>query len=193
MEIIQEKEKGKALNARLVCQRELHIEDATPGKAFTFKIDIVALKDKSQQKIHLGWKWLVAGLAVMLLSISIPLVFADLFAEPLVKYAVYLVGIISGVGCFYRAWKSTAVKHIFYSRNADVPVVELLVNKPTKKEFATFVGKLEGCILDVQQKLNLSLKNQLAGEMKMLRRLAEEGVLSSADYNKAKAVLLRMH
>lgn len=37
------------------------------------------------------------------------------------------------------------------------------------------------------------MKNQLAGEMRMLRRLSEEGVLNSSVYKKAQAELLSKH
>jgi len=37
------------------------------------------------------------------------------------------------------------------------------------------------------------MNNQLAGEMKMIRRLSEEGVVSPSVYKKAKDVLMKMH
>ena len=37
--------------------------------------------------------------------------------------------------------------------------------------------------------MNVPEDKQLTGEMKMLRRLSEEGVVSKADYEKAKAKL----
>jgi len=193
MEIIQEKGNGKTLNAKLIAQRELHIEDATLQKALTFRIDIIALRNRSKQKIHIGWKWFVSGLAVLLATLLLPSIFSDFFAESLIKYSVYLVGVLSAAGLFYLAWKATALKHIFYTRNANVPVVELFSNNPTRKEFSAFVKTLEQCISDVQKKLSLSQKNQLAGEMKMLRRLSEEGVVNSSDYKKARDILLNMH
>lgn len=193
IEIVQEYGNGKSLTARLMKGRELRIENVMPRKTIACKIDIVALKDESKRKIILGWKWLVAGIVAVLVSVSIPQVFSNIFTELLFTFPVYLSGILLGAVCFYLAWKGTTVKQVFYTRNADVPVVEFFVNRPTKKEFAAFIHKLEEYIMDVQHKLDLSMKNQLAGEMKMLRRLAGEGVLSSSDYNKAKAVLFSKH
>lgn len=193
LEIVQDRGKGKLLSAMLVKGRELRIEKAVNRKSTSYFIDVVALKDESQRKIVLGWKWGVAGLVFVLISLIFPLLLPSLFTETLIKYFVYLAGMALGAGCFYMAWKATTVKQIFYSRNADVPLVELIASKPSKEEFKDFVAKIEESILDVQKKLNLSHKKQLAGEMKMLRRLSEEGVLSASDYKKAKAVLLAMH
>lgn len=193
MEIVQDRGKGNTLSAALVKDRELRIEKAGKRKTIQYCIDVVALKDESQRKIILGWKWFVAGLAVIVSSLIIPSLLSSLFAEPLFKYLVYLVGILTGTGCLYMGWKATSVKQIFYSRNADVPLIELFASKPSKKEFSDFVNKVEESIRAIQDKMSLSMKNQLAGEMRMLRRLSEEGVLNSSVYKKAQAELLSKH
>lgn len=193
VEIIQEEVKGKALSATLVKERELRIENALNRKTIKYSIDVVALKDESQKKVLLGWKWFVAGLVVILVSFLIPTLLSSFFPESLISYLVYLLGVLAGAGCFYMAWKATSVKHIFYSRNANVPLVELFTGKPSKKEFSDFVNKVEQSVRAIQDKMNLSMKNQLAGEMRMLRRLSEEGVVSPIDYKKAQADLLSKH
>jgi len=192
-EIAQDKGNGNCLSAMLIKERELRIEDKGIRKTLKFCIDIVALKGESKRKITLGWQWIVAGLVCLLVSFVIPMMFSSFFVESLTRYLVYLLGVVIAMGCFYMAWKTTSVKQIFYSRNAEVPLIELHAGKPSKDEISTFVAKVEECIRAVQQKMNLSHKRQLAGEMKMLRRLSEEGVISASEYKKAQAILLSLH
>ena len=192
-EIAQDNGNGNCLSAMLIKERELRIENKGIRKTLNFCIDIVALKGESKRKITLGWQWIVAGLVALLTSFIIPTILSDFFADSLTKPLVYALGAIIAIGCFYMAWKATSVKQIFYSRNAEVPLVELHAGKPSKAEISTFVSKVEECIRTVQQKMNLSHKRQLAGEMKMLRRLSEEGVISASEYKKAQAILLSLH
>ena len=107
--------------------------------------------------------------------------------------SVYAVGLGVAAGCFYKAWKGTSQKQVFHSRGANVPLIELAINNPSKKIFDDFVGKVEELIQSSREGLVISSNNQLAGEMKMLRRLSEDGVLSASVYKKAKDGLLKQH
>ncbi|WP_455199181.1 hypothetical protein [Kaarinaea lacus] len=193
LEIVQQRGKGQVLSASLIRERELHIEDALNRKTINYVIDVVALGEQSKRKVIMGWQWLAAGLVVILVSFMLPSLLSSVFSETLLKYLVYLLGILAGLGCFYMAWKATSARQIFYSRHAKVPIIELFAGKPSTKKFEGFINKVEESIRATQDKLNLSMKNQLAGEMKMLRRLSEEGVVSASEYKKAKAVLFSMH
>lgn len=193
MEIVQDSGKGKTLSAALIKERELRVENALNRKTIKYSVDVVALNVESQRKMVLGWQWLVAGLVVLLITILGPLVSPLISSEALYSTLFYVLGGAATIGCFFMAWKATSIKQIFYSRNANVPLIELLAGKPARKEFSAFIAKLEESIAAVQQKMDLSIKNQLAGEMRMLRRLSEEGVLSAVDYKKAQADLLSMH
>jgi hypothetical protein len=193
IEIVQNIGKGKRLCATLLNERELNINDATKRKTIKYSVDIVALNNESQRKIILGWQWFAAGIAVILATFIIPAILQVIFNDALYKMIVYSAGTAIGAGCFFMAWRTTATKQIFFSRNSNVPLVELFCNQPSKNEFNTFAKNMEQGIRAVQQKMDLSLKNQLAGEMKMLRRLNKEGVLGSAVYEKAKDDLLSKH
>ena len=72
IEIIQKTGKGKKLSATLLNERELNIKDATKRKTVAYSIDIVALNDESQKTTSLGWRWFVAGIAVIMVAILIP-------------------------------------------------------------------------------------------------------------------------
>lgn len=193
LEIVQRIGDGKKFRATLSKERELKVKDARKRKALSYKIDIVALNAESQKKTVLGWRWFVAGLAAILVAILIPAIFQVISNNVWYKILFYLVGAGVGAGGFYMAGITTSIKQIFFSRNSNVPLVELYFNKPSQEEFNSFVGELEQCIHTVQEQLDLSLQNQLAGEMKMLRRLNKEGVVSDEIYAKAKDDLLSQY
>ena len=66
------------------------------------------------------------------------------------------------------------------------PIVILSVNKPSKKTFSFFVESVEEHIRMTQEKHKISEEKQLAGEMKMLRRLSGEAIISEKVYESAK-------
>lgn len=193
IEITQERGKGKTLCATLVKERELRVENVLSRKSLSFCVDVLALNDESKRKVVFAWKWALAGLLAVLVSLLVPSILSSLFTEPLYTYLVYLAGASTGAACFYMAWKATSVRQVFYSRNAEVPIIKLIASKPSRKEFGDFVNRVEESIRAIQDKMNLSMKRQLAGEMRMLRRLSEEGVISPSDYKKAQASLLSKH
>jgi hypothetical protein len=63
-------------------------------------------------------------------------------------------------------------------------------NQPTRDEVNRFAEALEARIENLTEKHNLEVSTQLAGEMRMLRRLHQEGHLRRADYEAAKQTLL---
>ena len=193
IEIHQQWAPGFGVKIQLLNGRELHVEKKTKPHRTKYIIDLLALEDTSKQKTILGWKWFVAGLA-SILSMVLCLTFLPVLNESMINLAAtYIAGLGVGASCFYMAYKGTSRKQIFFSRKANVPLIELATNNPSKKEFSAFINKLEECIGSSREGLRISIKNQLAGEMKMLRRLSEEGVVSESVYKKAKAGLLKQH
>ena len=70
-----------------------------------------------------------------------------------------------------------------------MPIVILCVGKPSKKSFSSFIEKIEKRIKKFREHMALDTEKQLTGEMKMLRRLSEDGVISTRAYEDAKAKL----
>jgi len=193
IEIHQQWAPGLGVKVKLLNGRELHVEKKVKPHRTKYIIDLLALEETSQQKTILGWKWFVAGLTAIL-SMALCLSFLPMLDESMLYMAlIYIVGLAGSAGCFLKAYKGTSRKQIFHSRSANIPLIELAINKPSKKVFNDFVNNLEALIQSSREGLVISTNNQLAGEMKMLRRLSEEGVLSVSAYKKAKTGLLDKH
>jgi hypothetical protein len=191
--IDQQDKQGLKTQVKLLNERTLQVEKRGKRGFQKYTIDLLALDSASKVETIFGWQWLVTGILSILLMLVLLNLLPVLDESLLLRSITYLLGLGIAGGCFYTAWKRSSRKQIFYSRNGQVPLVELAMNFPTKQAFNAFVHQLEDRIESSQREMELSMKNQLAGEMRMLRRLSEEGILSEKVYNTAKTVLLKKH
>jgi hypothetical protein len=183
---------GLDVQVSLLNKRVLRVEKIG-NRPQKYTVDLLALNGQSDQKIIIAWRWVVAGVAMLVLAGMCDMFLPVLAASPIYTILLYITGLGTSGGCFYLAWKGTSRKQLYRSRSADVVLVELAVNNPSKKEFEYFIRTVENCIASSREGLTISRKNQLAGEMKMLRRLSKEGVISESTYAKAKTGLLNQH
>ena len=93
--------------------------------------------------------------------------------------------------CLILLWLSSSRKQVFYTRHGHIPLLEIWVGQPNGKSFRKYVKLLKERIEEAQAKSGLDNEQQLTGEMKMLRRLADENVINKDLYEKAKASLFK--
>jgi hypothetical protein len=81
----------------------------------------------------------------------------------------------------------------FRSRYGNCSLLRLFYNKPDSESFRHFVAELRTRILAASQAVTLDKQQMLSIELKELRRLADEGVLSQEQYRRAHQRIMRMH
>lgn len=182
---------GFNVQVKLVEGRELQILKSARKKEQRYSIDILALADKSKKVFIIAWKWLLAGLGFFLVMLLLLKFLPQLLGAHRNLYLAIILfsGIIGSILCFIQFWKHSARKQVFHSRNGHIPVVAFSIGKPSKQEFTKFITNLEQRIKKFRSHMELAMDKQLTGEMKMLRRLSDQGVISKADYEKAKEKL----
>jgi hypothetical protein len=182
---------GFDIQIKLVDGRELQIVKKGKKIEQVYSIDILSLQDKSKKVICIAWRWLIAGVLSLLFMLILIKVLPGYLNENKNLYLsiVLLIGVIVGIVCFIKFWKQSSKKQIFYSRNAKVPLIILSVGNPTKKTFSSFINLIEKRIKKFRSHMKVEEDKQLTGEMKMLRRLSDDGVISKKDYEKAKSKL----
>lgn len=79
---------------------------------------------------------------------------------------------------------------VFDSRFAGIPLVEIVVNQPDKKTYKAFVETLTSNIETQVHSRELNDNHLRAGELRTLRKLLEQQIIDSADYDTAKQFLL---
>ena len=80
----------------------------------------------------------------------------------------------------------------FRSRYGGCVLISLLHNTPNKKEVDNFAEELKNRILAATHSVNIDQHQMLAIELKELRRLATESILSDMDYVMAKNRIFKM-
>lgn len=193
----QHNPQGIELHIKLVNGRELLVASKSKSKSKSkkvkqvYSVDILSLQDKSKKILCIAWKWLFTSVIFFVLMLALLKFLPVYLGENKNMYlaVMIIIGVLGTITCIRQFFKKTSNKQIFSSRNALVPIIILSVNKPNKKTFSSFVESVEKHIGMAQKKHKISEEKQLAGEMKMLRRLSDETIISKKAYKSAKSKL----
>lgn len=182
---------GFDIQIKLLDGRELQVVSKGKKIKRAYSVDILSLQDKSKKTFFIAWKWLIAGISFFLFTLLMLKVLPAYLGDNKNLYLgiILLAGVLGGILCFVQFWKHTSKKQIFHSRNAHIPIIELNAGKPSKESFSAFVNAIEQRIKKFRDHMNIAEDKQLIGEVKMLRRLSDDGVISKKDYETAKAKL----
>lgn len=172
--------------------KELRIRIQGKFKQQNIAISLLALGEKSSYHIHFVWRWLVLAVLSGLLLGGYFL--ADSiygFTTSLYNFAVVaLTGVLILLGLVLFVINISR-KRVFYARNSHIALFDILVNNPHAREYRIFLADLQGYITKAREFWSLKPEQQLAGELRMIRRLVSEGVLEQAQYDLAKERLFR--
>lgn len=185
---------GTNVQIKLIEGRELQVVRSGKKLKHHYSIDILSLKDASKKTLSIAWKWLFFTIFILILTMLMVKILPQYIPETSgknnnVPNIILMSGLLVTLFCFYKFLKLTGRKQILYSRNANIPIIALVVGKPSKKIFTDFMISLEIRIKQFRKHMNVPMDKQLTGEMKMLRRLADEGIIKKSQYEKAKSKL----
>ncbi|MFK5914840.1 MAG: hypothetical protein QM484_10725 [Woeseiaceae bacterium] len=182
---------GIETHIKLVDGRELQVVRKENKVKQFFSVDILSLHDKSKKVFFIAWKWLIVSVALIVFTLLM-LKFLPVYLTQ--NKNLYLGGILlfGGMGVvlsLIKFWKQSSINQIFYSLKAEVPIIKLSVGKPTKNIFSEFINDIENRIVKFRSHMDIDEDKQLIGEIKTLRRLSKEGVISKKTYETAKSKL----
>jgi len=173
--------------------KEVVIGQQTGSRKQVYQIHLLALADKSRPRLHIAWPWLWSLLISLTLLGIYAIVRQFVNGIPsIVDFAIVLLcalGIILGGGM--TVLKITR-KRVYFSRHAQIPLFDILINKPDRGTYRQFTGLLDSYMQKAREFFDLKVDQQIAGEIRMLRRLASEGVISQSDYDRAKNKLFSL-
>jgi len=159
-------------------------------------------KDNKKQRFNLNyvntqpdracfvaWRWLSTAIAALVWSIV--LLYVGLFSPYQADYIV-IVGVLMGTAgllsmavFYYR----TQEKLIYKSYIANIPLFEVSNFKAGNKEFEKFIARLTDHI--EQGQAAISMQQRLAGELKELRRIRDEGAITNEQYETARGIIFK--
>ncbi len=170
----------------------IRVEQSKSSKKTKFDIDLIALSPDSRIQVNLAWHWMVA-MVVALVAIVIVLALSRFITdEAMVQYTQYSIATLVALFFIFLAlfFIFSNRKRIFMTRHSKLPVIEILISNPNKNSYSTFIDGLENEIIITCENRQLNPSQQRAGELKTLRRLSEQGVISKNEYEQSKSILL---
>ena len=172
--------------------RELEIANRVSRNQQTYKVDLLALRAPSERIVSVAWNWWLASLGTMLLLIGLVILLSYIQLDTS-AVLVSVIGVLVVLMLAYLSWQKGSRKQVFYSRHSNVPLVTFQLGMPSKKELQKFVSHLEEQIEALKNEFNLTRDQELAGEMRTLRRLTNDGIISLDEYENSKEVLFQKH
>jgi len=185
----QQSKAGPPRELQIVDGKEIKIIIGSSPRQQTYSVQLLALADKSHIRLHIAWRWLVL-LVVSTVALSgywfAPSVLAKLGTFEFSYVASFsLMAILSLVMFVLKLSR----KRVFVSRLTGVRLFDILIGNPNHRAYKAFLKNINQSLNNARQFWNLKPEHQIAGEMRMLRRLAEERIIRQSEYEKAKKKL----
>lgn len=154
-------------------------------------INLTYLDPKPERIVHVAWKWFVSGLAAIAWGFVI--IYLGTYTDFTVfQDAMLPVGIMIGtfgVISFLIFYYKSQDKVIYSSAVGRAPIIELF-HMPRNKAYNDFIDIFEKKVFKAQSRKGVTTKHKLAGELKHLRKMQENGSLPEADYEIARTRIL---
>lgn len=165
----------------------------SPPDGDSYTIDLRVLDPSRQRKLEIPWFWLVVGLVLCVAALLWPSdVMVDVRPGNLFLAVPALLAILAGgIGALYWFFRNIRRHCVYRTRAAGFPLVDMLYHYPDTRSFEGFVEAMEERMRLLDDKRSLSDQQLRAGELKMFRRLAQQGVFKEKFYEQVKQQLLQ--
>ena len=182
---------GFGSQIKLLGGRELQVVSKNKKTQKSYSVDLLSLQEKSKSVIVIAWKWFGMAISFFLFTLFLMKILPDYLIDNKNLYlgVILFAGLLGCILSFIQFWKHSCKKQIFYSKNAHIPIVELCAGKPSKEIFSKFISEVELQIKSFSKRVKITEEKLLIGEMKMLRRLSDNGIISKKMYDVAKTKL----
>lgn len=185
----QQSKAGPLREFQIVDGKEIRITIGNAPKQQTYSVQLLALADKSHIRLHIAWWWLWL-LVVSVVALSgywfAPTVLAKLGTFEFSYVASFSLAAILSLVMFVL---KLSRKRVFVSRLTGITLFDILISNPNHRAYKAFLNNINQSLNNARQFWNLKHEQQVAGEMRMLRRLAEERIIKQSEYEKAKTKL----
>lgn len=157
-----------------------------------FRMELATLNPEAIRKEDLAYHWIVAA---VIAGAGSAYFLYGLFSGGALLMSLLGSLISAGIsGAFVALYFYTSErKWILETRNALYPLVVLPYNKRQSKEAQAFIETLQQAIEKNVSSKRYSSDDLFAGELRMLRRLAKDKILSETIYDQAKAHMMKSH
>ena len=193
--------KKRAVHARLEIKKKrrrfvfehynehyIHVSDTGKRHQIEYDIDMAVMKPDSHYETVVPWNWLVAcasGIGI-LVGILTHLMFNWSMQKVLILAPILIIVVVFIVLSLRSFLQGYDRKRVFLSRYAAYPILQIPFDSRRKNKIYQFIAHIERYTEMSINKRRIPDEVLQAGEMKTLRRLAGEGLISKSQYNTAK-------
>ncbi len=154
-----------------------------------YRVNLAWLSSEPEHNKVIIWKWLYGAIAsCLLMALSIFLTLNNIvdFLYGAVATTVLITAMLISTLLFFYHMRD---EYIFKSRFGDIMLFSIENKKPKQSAFDYFFVNLQQLIDKSQRKL--SVTERLVGELKMCRRLRDEGIINDETYTTARTAIFK--
>lgn len=162
-------------------------------RKYKYRVDIAFLNPHPFREHNIATNWLYISAAFLLASLISILVgwYSDILT-PGVYYSTFTVICVSATFISLLLFvHNTYDKVIFKTQFGNVKVIELINKYPNKEDFRKFVGRFIVQIKKARAQKRFTTSKFLARELREIRRLRNETVVTEEEYQAAKSIIFK--
>jgi len=165
------------------CYQKVQYKNASKKK---FRINLSYLNSSPECRIKYAYNWFIfAGLMLLIAVVLTINGTQDGQGFQLISVSLATGNLLSAITAMLIGWKRSTHRLVFYSHYGKAPILEFINASPDKKTFRTFIEVLTDKISTANKPANGDVKGYLLRELDELRRLKNESVLGSTEFNDA--------
>ena len=162
----------------------LRVKKRYRKKTSEYTIDLISLAPECINVRTIAWLWF--GLGLLFTVVAGGLVYqliGNFSLQAFITYApLSLLSLLLAAASVAMLLYKSSNKKFFVTNYGRYPLAGVMINNPNAVECDRFVEAVEQRIQEAHESYDISEDQLKAGELKMLRRLREKGVISSVEY-----------
>lgn len=167
----------------------LNFRENKRAKEKQFRINLAWLSSEPEHNRVIVWKWLysalgAAALAALFVYLSVSEILAPVYG--MIAGSITIAATLICTLIFVYLMRD---EFIFKSRYGDARLFLLENKKPSQQRFDRYFISLQQAIEKAQS--DISVPDRLVGELKMCRRLRDEGIIDDETYTKTRTVVFK--
>lgn len=158
-----------------------------------FRVNLTYLDPKPIRRFKLAENWLISAAIFSIISLML-IYLVKTSKGPFDSSLLITLSILSvtvTLSSFLIALFKSEDRMIFYSQYGRAPILEMMNKNPDKKAFSKFMHSLSQHIISAQTAAGLDKTTRLVQELKEVRRLKDESVITEGKYERAKKLIFR--
>lgn len=167
----------------------LNFNEKKRAKEKQFLVNLAWLTSEPEHNKVIVWKWLYAAMgAAAMAALFIYLVVAEILAP---EYGMIAISITIAATLIFALIFLYLMRdeYIFKSRYGGARLFLIENRKPSQQEFDRYFINLQQAIDRAQS--NISVPDRLVGELKLCRRLRDEGIIDDESYTAARSAVFK--